>query len=304
MSMLLSGTRFKIGACTVNFSSGELQRTDDTIVLDARLARLLMHLAHRPDEVVSIDELLDQVWEGVVVSSDSVYQAITALRKILDDDPKNPAYIVTVPRRGYRLIAPVINLDAQAAGVPEIHAAVVAEPVPALNLNTGRLRKRLIIFGVVGVISIASAGLMIFEGVMSLGATQKSAATAHSIVVLPFLDLTDSMTEEPFADGMVEELINKLAKVPGLAVAPAADSFFYKDKDVTTGAVAQALHVNYVLEGSVRKSGNTLRVTVRLTRAPDHFVVWSETYDRPWQDKLIIQDDIASAVSRSLAKSL
>ena len=126
----------------------------------------------------------------------------------------------------------------------------------------------------------------------------------RSIAGLPFLDLTDSMTEEPFADGMVEELINKLTKTTGLPVTPAADSFFYKDKQVATEEVARVLHVGYVLEGSVRKSGKIFRIAVRLTRAADHFVIWSETYDRPWSDKLVVQDEIDSEVSRSLAKSL
>jgi TolB-like protein/DNA-binding winged helix-turn-helix (wHTH) protein len=302
--MLLASTRLQIGACSVNFASGELFRDGDVQILDARLSRLLMHLAHRPGEVVSIDELLDQVWEGVVVTSDSVYQAITALRKILDDDPKNPTYIVTVPRRGYKLIAPVSNLDTK----PET-------PVPTELIASSNTHSRRIVLIATGfavfagfIVCIALAFPALYKSVahraLSGSGANEAAIAQRTIVVLPFLDMTDSMTEEPFADGMVEELISKLTKVPGLSVIPATDSFFYKDKDVTTSDIAKALHVNYVLEGSVRKSGDTLRVTVRLTRAPDHFVVWSDSYDRPWRDKLSIQDDIASAVSRSLAKSL
>ncbi|MFZ6846550.1 winged helix-turn-helix domain-containing protein [Undibacterium sp. RuTC16W] len=275
--------------------------------LDGRIARLLMYLAHRPGEVVSIDELLDQVWEGVVVSPDSVYQAIATLRKALSDDQKNPSYIITVPRRGYKLIASVRNMSSGKESEidtpllsPESTNMPVVYPIKS---PTARIS---VLIALVVVVAGAFVTYRGWEGVAQSNSrgTAISVQPVHSIAVLPFLDLTDSMTEEPFADGMVEELINKLTKATRLPVTPAADSFFYKDKQVATEEVARALHVDYVLEGSVRKSGKILRIAVRLTRAADHFVIWSETYDRSWSDKLVVQDEIASEVSRSLAKSL
>jgi len=112
------------------------------------------------------------------------------------------------------------------------------------------------------------------------------------------------MKEEPFADGMSEEVIGKLSKLPGLAVSPPTSSFYFKDKQVTIAEVSKALHADYVLDGSVRKSGKTLRVAARLTRAQDGFVIWSENYDRDWSDKLMIQDDIAEEVAKALATSI
>jgi TolB-like protein/DNA-binding winged helix-turn-helix (wHTH) protein len=304
--MLHSTTRLHIGECAIDFTSGQLRKDGISSQLDARLARLLMYLAHRPGEVVSIDELLDQVWEGVVVSPDSVYQAITALRKLLGDDQKNPSYIVTVPRRGYKLIATVSSPETAPSVEPALAATVaLADSIAgrSTKFNTSAkigLLMALAVFAVATVFAYRN----LHDAAQSGSTASATTAAPHSIAVLPFLDLTDTMTEEPFADGMVEELINKLTKTPGLPVTPAADSFFYKDKQVATEEVARALHVGYVLEGSVRKSGTTLRVTVRLTNAANHFVVWSETYDRPWRDKLALQDEIASEVSRSLAKSL
>jgi transcriptional activator of cad operon len=122
--------------------------------------------------------------------------------------------------------------------------------------------------------------------------------------VLPFLDMTDTMNEEPFADGMTDELIDKLSQSKGLMVASPNSSFYFKGKQVTDAQVGKALNVAYVLDGSVRKSGNTLRVSARLIRADDGFVVWSQTYDRTWADKLMIQDDIASEVSKALKASI
>jgi TolB-like protein len=134
-----------------------------------------------------------------------------------------------------------------------------------------------------------------------------------SIAVLPFLDLTEEMNQEPFADGMTEELIDKLSKIPGLRVPPPTSSFYLKGKlwprshgipQITIADIAKALGVAYVLDGSVRKSGARVRVDARLIRADDGYVVWSETYDRPFDDILVVQDDIAGEVTKALRASI
>jgi TolB-like protein len=119
--------------------------------------------------------------------------------------------------------------------------------------------------------------------------------------VLPFLDLTtQAMNEEYFADGMTEELIDRLSRTPGLRVPAPTASFFFKDKQLPVAAMAKSLGVTYVLDGSVRKSATTLRIAARLVRAADGYVVWSATYDRPSGDKLQVQDDIAREVAQEL----
>ena len=134
-----------------------------------------------------------------------------------------------------------------------------------------------------------------------------------SIAVLPFLDLTEGMKEEEFADGMTEELIDKLSKIPGLRVPPPTASFYFKGQlwprshgtpQVTIAEIAKKLGVAYVLDGSVRKSGTRLRVDARLIRADNGYVVWSETYDRPFDDILMVQDDIAGEVTKALKASI
>ncbi|ADV84650.1 protein kinase [Terriglobus saanensis SP1PR4] len=128
--------------------------------------------------------------------------------------------------------------------------------------------------------------------------------SGDSIAVLPFLDLTDKMSEEPFADGMTEELIDKLSGVPGLKVPGATSSFYFKGKRIAIADIAKTLGVSYVPDGSVRKSGLMLRVVARLIRADNGYVVWSETYDRPFQDKIWVQDDIASEVTKALRRGV
>ena len=131
--------------------------------------------------------------------------------------------------------------------------------------------------------------------------------------MLPFLDLTEEMNQESFADGMTEELIDKLSRIPGLRVPPPTSSFYFKGKlwprshgtpQATIADVAKTLGVAYVLDGSVRKSGTSLRVDARLIRADSGYVVWSETYDRPFNDILMVQDDIAGEVTKALRASI
>jgi TolB-like protein len=136
-------------------------------------------------------------------------------------------------------------------------------------------------------------------------ATTSANAAQNTVAVLPFLDLTSQkMDEEYFADGMTEELIDKLSKIPGLRVPPPTSSFYFKGRKITIADIAKSLGVAYVLDGSVRKSDTTLRVAARLIRADDGYVVWSETFDRPFDDKLAVQEDIASEVAKALRASI
>jgi TolB-like protein len=121
-----------------------------------------------------------------------------------------------------------------------------------------------------------------------------------SIAVLPFVDMSEKKDQEYFSDGLSEELIDMLTKVPQLRVPARTSSFFFKGKQTTIADIAKALAVAHVLEGSVRKSGNTLRVTAQLIRVDNGYHVWSETYDRKLDDIFKIQDEIAEAVVAAL----
>jgi len=112
------------------------------------------------------------------------------------------------------------------------------------------------------------------------------------------------MREEYFADGITEELIDKLSKISALHVAPPTSSFYFKGKRATVADMARSLGVAYILDGSVRKSGSMLRISARLVRAADGYVAWSETYDRPEGDKLWVQEDIANEVARALGATI
>jgi TolB-like protein len=257
--------------------------------------RLLMCLAEHAGEVVSIDDLLDHAWSEVSVSPDSVYQAVASLRRLLGDDPKQPTYIATVPRLGYRLVAAVGPWEDRAPDGEPAAAPATDAPAPGPR----RLRAGFV-WAAGAALCLALAVALAFHGPLPTGAPQPR----KSIAVLPFLDLTEKMSNEEFADGMTEELIDKLSKIPGLRVPPPTSSFFFKGKQTTVADIARTLGVAYVLDGSVRKSGDRLRVAARLIRAGNGYVVWSETYDRPLDDLLMVQDDIAGEVTKALRASI
>lgn len=289
----------RIGAWCVNPNSGEISRDGEIVRLEMRTMRLLVCLADRAGDVVSIDELLDHVWSGVTVSPDSVYQAVASLRRLLGDDPRQPTYIATVPRQGYRMVAPVS---------PWQDPPVTPTPAPASTEVLAPALRRL--NGVALGAGIVCAALLLALLVRGWIAPDRSAlaitaATPKSVAVLPFLDLTsEKMTEEYFADGMTEELIDKLSKVPGYRVPGATSSFYFKGKKIAVADIAKALDVTYVLDGSVRRSGARLRVAARLIRADNGFVVWSDAYDRQGDDVLTVQDEIADEVVKALRASI
>jgi transcriptional activator of cad operon len=285
---------FRVGAWTVNPAAGQMSQGKETVRVEARTMRLLVCLAEHGGQVVSIDDLLTQVWSGVIVSPDSVYQAVTSLRRLLGDDPKEPKYVATVPRLGYRMVADVTWGNADVVrGPPQ------GLDVPMEMKVRGRRGTLVALVGGIGLFAVC---LMVIVH-MTRG-EPAAAALAKSVAVLPFLDLTEGMSEEVFADGMTEELIDKLSKVQGLMVPPPTSSFFFKGQKKPIAEIARSLGVIYLLDGSVRKSDATLRVAARLIRANDGFVIWSETYDRPLDDKLMVQDDIAGEVSKALQSSI
>jgi transcriptional activator of cad operon len=294
----------RIGAWRVDPTRGEIARDGETARLEARTMRLLLCLAEHAGEVVSIDDLLSEVWAGVIVTPDSVYQAVASLRRLLGDDPKQPAYIATVPRLGYRMVAMVSPWSED-----EPAASTMMEAGEASS-RTRRLRASGTTLALAVVVVAVVAGLLaylIYERVALRRSTVPAAVAAlpeKSVAVVPFLDLTPGMKEEEFADGITEEIIDKLSRIPGLRVPSATASFFFKGKRVSVAEMAKTLSVAYVLDGSVRKSGTWIRVDARLTRADNGYVVWSETYDQPMKNILMVQDDIAGAVAKALRVSL
>jgi len=205
---------------------------------------VLVCLAQQASQTVSKEMLFRTVWPGTVVTDDVLTRCIAELRRALDDDAREPRIIQTIPKRGYRLIAPVT-----AEGV---------SPGPSASL------------------------------------------IRDSIVVLPLVNMSSDSENEYFADGITEEIINALAQIRELHVVARSSAFVFKGKHIDVRAVGEQLGVRTVLEGSVRRADNRLRVTVQLVSAADGFHLWSERYERELRDIFTIQDEIARAVAERL----
>jgi transcriptional activator of cad operon len=295
----------RIGEWRVDTSLGKISRGGETVHLEVRTMKVLMCLAMRAGAVVSIDDLLDAGWEDVAVSPDSVYQAVASLRRALGDDPKQPTYIATVPRLGYRMVArvgPWVDDGASLSGGLS----------SARSERRGRAGSRVRAKWVVALVVLLGAAVVVTWALLirgrvaadGSGASVLASQNQRSIAVLPFLDLTDGMKEEEFADGMTEELIDRLSKISDFRVPAATVSFYYKGKQVPLPEIAKQMNVVYVLDGSVRKSSARFRVAARLVRAENGYVMWSEDYDRPMGDKLWVQEDIAAEVAKALRASI
>ena len=245
---------FLIADLLVNPALDEVVKDGRTIKLEPKAMQLLVCLADRAGAVLSVENLLDLVWKDVVVSTDSVYAAVAALRRTLGDDPKNPKYIANVVRRGYRLIAPVSSPGRPAAP------------------------------------SFANEG--------------GTSVAKPSIAVLPFINISGDAEQEYFSDGITQDIITDLSKVSALAVVSRNSVFAYKGSNLDAKKLVRELNVTHVLEGSIRKAGNRVRITAQLVDASSNEHVWAERYDRDLSDIFALQDEIAHAIVGALRLKL
>jgi TolB-like protein/DNA-binding winged helix-turn-helix (wHTH) protein len=293
------GDVIQVGEWTVNPSLDTISRGTDTHKLEPRTMHLLMCLANFAGAVVSVERLLAEVWSGVVVGSASVYQAVSQLRKLLGDVDPNPTYIVTIPRKGYRLIAPVRRIDSQRQDVPTSEptlAAAAPVPMPA-PAAARKLRLMPIVVGGVVLIALIVTGSRIW---MTSRTSSESTGSIASIVVLPFVDLTAEKKDQSFCDGLTEELSSWLSQIPTVRVVARTSAFAFRGQDEDVRKIGKALDTNHILEGSMRRSGDHMRITVQLIDARNGYHLWSENFDRPVEDAIHIQEDISRSVADTL----
>jgi transcriptional activator of cad operon len=276
--------KLRIGDWRVDPAAGQISRSGETVRLEARTLRLLLDLAEHAGQVVSIDDLLDRVWAGVIVTPDSVYQAVAALRRLLGDDPRRPRYIATVPRLGYRMVAEV---GAWSERAPSAAPRRIGE-FAALGA------------GAVAVIAVL--GAFVARDRAERGpAAGVVAAQPIAVGVLPIFDLTPRMDHELMADDVTERLIDQLSQNPKLRTPGFRASFQLKGKHLKATEAARQLGVAYVLEGAVHVAPIGYRVSARLVRGDTGFVVWARAYERPAGEVTSIEPAIAADVGKALA---
>jgi TolB-like protein/DNA-binding winged helix-turn-helix (wHTH) protein len=304
--------RFRIADLEVDIGKAEVTRAGEIIALPKLSFDLLCALINAAPAIVTNDELLQQVWPGLLVSPESVAQRVKLLRSAIGDDSQQPRYILGVRGRGYRLIPIPTRLaesrppatDAISPSINTPNATIPGGISQASTSDRSSRRLKRVIFAAVIVIGLGAvvALALHFWPQNRSGAETPALMAIHdkSIAVLPFVDMSEKRDQEYFADGMAEEIIDLLVKIPGLKVIGRTSSFQFKGQSQDLRTIGEKLGVAYLLEGSVRKSGDRLRVTAQLINSRDGTHLWSETYDRDLSTVLKMQDEIAIKVASAL----
>jgi len=280
---------FRMGPWLVQPDLNRLSDGDRVVTLEPRVMGVLVCLAGRPGKIVNADELLDRVWHGRTHTDNTIYQAATHLRKALDDDIHNPRYIETIPKKGYRLICPVTPLAADADS-----------PDDAFNSWSGWPHRRRNLAIAAAIASIIVAIILIANPQIRDQLLQTNEGpTEKSVAVLPFIDMSEDGSQQYLADGVAEELIHVLSNLPDLRVIARTSSFAFRDSNDDIRKIGSKLNAATILEGSVRKDGDRIRVTSQLVDTRNGYHLWSLTFDRRITDIFSIQNEIALAVAKT-----
>lgn len=240
---------FRVGSWLVEPSHNSISRDGTTTHIEPKVMEVLVCLAQHPRETLAKEKLPQAAWPETFVSDAALTHCISELRRVFEDDPREPHVIQTIAKRGYRFIAAV-------------NRAPVAAPPSSPSI------------------------------------------ARDSIAVLPFMNISADPENEFFADGITEEIINALAQIRELHVVARSSAFSFKGKHIDPRVIGEQLKVRTILEGSVRRAGDRLRITAQLVNAADGFQLWSARYDREVIDVFAIQDEIARSIAERLRITL
>jgi TolB-like protein/DNA-binding winged helix-turn-helix (wHTH) protein/tetratricopeptide (TPR) repeat protein len=294
---------YRFGVFEVDLASASLRREGLQVRLRGKPFDILLCLLERPGELVGRDDLRQRLWaaDTFVDFDHGLNAAVNRLRDALGDSADNPRFVHTVPRRGYRFIAPVERVLPAPSCEPAPAVAAVPAPADDAPRASRRARWTLVAAGVAAVAAIA-AGIAAW--------TQPEEAVASTgrrmIAVLPFENLSGDPDQRYFSQGITEELIAQLGALnpDALGVIARTTVARYGDGDVSVRDIGRTLGVQYVLEGSVRRSGPRVRITAQLIDAGRQTQLWTETYDDEVSDVLLTQRDVAMRVAEALAMSV
>jgi TolB-like protein/DNA-binding winged helix-turn-helix (wHTH) protein len=296
---------FRIGPWEIRPDLGTLTGPDGEVHLEPKVMGVLLCLAEQAGEVVTRDQFVARVWRGRIVSDEVLSRCISLLRTSLGDDPREPQFIQTLPKIGYRLIVPVLPREPEpATSAAAAEAARPADNAEATIAPPRREVRRWRAAGPAAALLLAAASLYIYWQWFAGPDSASLPAALPSVVVLPFVNHSAERDNEYFSDGLTEELIDRLAQVPGLQVVASTSAFAFKNHREDVRSIAEQLGVSYVLAGNVRKEGDRVRITAQLIEARRGFHVWSERFDTTLGDIFIVQDDIANGIVAELRPRL
>jgi len=305
---------FRVGEWYVDPDSGRLLREGVEVKLEPKVMQVLVFLAQHSGKVVSREALEAVVWAGMVVGYDALSGSIIKLRKALGDDSRHPRYIETVSKKGYRLIASVSevgedDVDRQGDNAANTHTS------GNLESATNRITFTLIATSVTLITVLllwhflVQAPVNKSQTTATENAVNKPLITGNitkvpSVVVLPFKNLSDDPQQEYFSDGINDDIITDLSQVSSLRVVARQSAYHFKDMNINLDDIARELDVNYIVEGSVQKAGERIRINVQLTNVDKGSHIWADRFDSEVTNLFDIQDMITQRVIEDMYVTL
>lgn len=290
---------FRLAGLRIDPQSGRIDFENESVEIEPRVMAVLIELASQPGATVRRDHLIETIWRGAPGAEQSLNNAVSLLRRALRDTDNERRIIKTIPKHGYQLC---VQPEFEGGG------SFTAEDAPATAAHVpgtgGKSR-----LGIIAASAAVLLGAAFFVFTFWPGSQPPSPAASpdvnpQTIAVLPFASFSDDPDDAYFADGLAEEILHSLAQVRALKVASRTDSFSFRDSNATIAEIGRRLRVANVLEGSIRRDGDAVRVTAQLVSANDGTHLWSSTYDQNIDGILEIQQDIAMNIAEALVEEI
>ncbi len=315
----------RFGVFEFDLRSRELRKHGIRIKLQEQPCQILAFLLERRGEIVTRDELQRHLWpsDTFVDFDHSLNTAVMRLREALNDSSENPRFIETLPRRGYRFVAPFEERSASVAETTSVQSGEVNATQSALAQETltlpphsqvllgtatarkgGRRLQPALALATLFLLMLALASGLGFRYLRKPSAVTALPKQITSIVVLPLENLSADKDQAYFADGMTDELIANLAKIRSLRVISRTSAMGYKGTHKTLSEIARDLNVDAVVEGTVLRSGDRVRITAELVQVATDRHLWADTYESPFEDVLTLQSRVASAIVNEIRINL
>ena len=294
----------RFGVFQVNLAARELRKHGVRLRLPSQPFCILSILLDKPGEVVTREEMRQRLWasDTFVDFEHGLNSAIKKLRAALGDSPENSRYIETVPRLGYRFIAPVEEVLVVGSPAPETLPARVQAGTPA-DVQLSRHRRWPVLLGISAILIMVTAGYLLWSRAR---VRLQLPGGRLMLAVLPFENLTGDAAQDYFSDGLTEEMISQLGRrnPQRLGVIARTSVMHYKHSHDQLSQIGRDLGVEYVLEGSVRRGSGKVRITTQLVQMKDQTRVWSRQYDRELSNLLALQGEIAQEIADEIQVTL
>ena len=305
MSLYNQQQGFWVADWWVQPALSELRKDGQVIQLEPKVMAVLQHLASRPGEAISRQDLEDTIWQGTIVSYDALAKAINKLRDALGDDKKHPKYIKTIPKKGYQLIAQVRIETPQ----PEIPESTDKKEPSELSTTQQLAFKPWFIGGGIALLIAFLSILFLFLPYQKTNETALVKNTAQTnykptIVVLPFKNISSSRDDDYLAEGLTSDLTTDLSKLSGLWVVSSNAVLTYKGNNMPPQIIRKKFNARYVLTGDLNKVDQTIRINAHLTDVEQGAILWANRYDRKYTDLFAIQNDVTQQIAQSLSVTL